>query len=316
MPQCLPLIFFAACSSFLMVAGKATASVHSIEVGSDSCCDFSIKRSFVEGPFGQVHIRIAIPQLSDPNPPLILFHPTPYSSDYFIKFMKEMAVDRTVIAIDTPGYGDSDRPTKLPTIADYAHSAVVALTKLGIGKDGQQVDLLGYHTGTLIASELAAGNPSLVRKLVLPGIPFYTGEEREAAYKRNVKPDTLHADGSHLKDKWDFARIAMSSGLPLARAQEHFSDMMQCHPHCWEAYHAVFSYKSDERLKLVRQPVLLITTESSLKAETEAAAKVFPDARLQHIAGVKYGGFDLAPEKFAKATRDFLDHENPTDRSE
>ena len=272
---------------------------------------FNIKRSFVEGPFGQVHLRIAKPQQPSSKRPLVLFHPTPYSSDYFKKFMDEMAVDRAVIAIDTPGYGDSDRPARLPTIADYAQSAGVVLTKLGIGRDGQQVDLLGYHTGTLIAAELAINNPGLIRKLVLPGMPYYTGEAREEAYRRNVKPNAIHTDGSHLRGKWDFASIAMPSGLLLTRAQEHFNDMMQCHPHCWEAYHAVFSYESEKRLKLVKQPVLLITTESSLKAETEAAALVFPDARLLHIAGVKYGGFDLATGKFAKATRDFLDNENP-----
>ncbi|MEP2101358.1 MAG: alpha/beta hydrolase [Parasphingorhabdus sp.] len=271
-----------------------------------------IERDFIPGPFGQVHVRIARPTAKTQHPPLVLFHPTPYSGDYFLKFMRLMASDRIVIAIDTPGYGDSDRPKKLQSIDGYAESAAAVLNAMGHGGErGPPVDLLGYHTGTLIATELAIRHPGLVRKLVLPGLPFFTGEARQKAYQDNAKPEPVTPDGSHLAKKWGFAAAAIDAGLSLDRAQEHFSDLMQCYPHCWEAYHGVFTYPAEERFGAVQQPVLLITNDGSLKQETEAALPLFPQAKLMHIDGVTLGGFDLAPEKYVAAIRPFLENDTP-----
>jgi len=298
----------------------ATDSKVSGNTASDNIdTDIAISRQFISGPFGQVHVRIAKPVKPSVKPPLVLFHPTPYSSDYFTKFIKEMATDRVVIAIDTPGYGDSDRPAELQSIGGYAESAAAVLGELGYGQNSDAkhrpgkdpisglVDVLGYHTGCLIAAELAASRPDIVRRLVLPGLPFFTGDKRKRAYDENVKPDPVTADGSHLIPKWKFSTGAVSAGLALERGQEHFNDSMQCYPHCWEAYHAVFTYDAESRFAKVVQPVLLVTTDGSLKAETEAAMRHFPDAKLAHIDGITLGGFDLAPDKFADQTRTFLD---------
>ena len=102
-----------------------------------------------------------------------------------------MATDRVVIAIDTPGYGDSARAADtMPSIADYAKSASIALTELGCSQNGQKIDLLGYHTGSLIAAELAimqaksGPSPRSCQEFLI-----YIGKDREAAYQRNVKPD-------------------------------------------------------------------------------------------------------------------------------
>ncbi|MEP3226186.1 MAG: alpha/beta hydrolase [Parasphingorhabdus sp.] len=275
----------------------------------------TMKRAFYDGPFGQVHVRIAQPDNKTQEPPLVLFHPTPYSSDYFLKFMHLMAIDRVVIAIDTPGYGDSDRPKKLQSIDGYAASAAAVLQAMGYGKESSQpLDLLGYHTGCLIAVELAAQHPELVRRLILPGLPFFSGEDRGKGYKANAKPDQVLADGSHLNKKWQFAAAATTVNLPLSRAQEHFNDMMQCHPHCWEAYHGVFTYPAESRFQKVKQPVLLITNDGSLKQETEAALSFFPNAQMRHIDGVTLGGFDLAPEKYRAVILPFLGNETTVDK--
>ncbi|WP_321327178.1 alpha/beta hydrolase [uncultured Parasphingorhabdus sp.] len=267
-----------------------------------------IERKFVQGPFGQVHIRVANPAGESARTPLVLFHPTPYSGDYFTAFMKNMSNDRQVIAIDTPGYGDSDAPDSLPTIRDYAESAAAVLDSLGFRPgDDLQIDVLGYHTGSLIAAELALIRPQLVRRIVLPGLPFFTGDRRKAAYDRNAKPDEIAQDGSHLIEKWKFSTGATSVGLSLARGQEHFNDAVQCYPDCWKAYHAVFTYESDKQLVKITQPVLLMTNAGSLKEETEAAQKYLRRAELVDFPEITLGGFDLHTEALADAVRGFLD---------
>ena len=217
-----------------------------------------------------------------------------------------MATDRIVIAIDTPGYGDSDGTPELPTIADYARSAAAALEALGYGAGGP-VDVLGYHTGCLIAAELAAQRPDLVRRLALPGVPFLTGAEQREAYEKYAKPSPVEADGAHLKTQWAFSTFAMDAGVSLARAQEHFNDLMQCYPACWRAYHAVFTYDGAARFPEVSQPVLLISFTGSLDAETKAARAYFPNAEHVRFDDIAKGAFDVAPERVAVVVRDFLD---------
>lgn len=265
------------------------------------------RRTYVDGPYGQVHVRIAQPQgAASLKTPLVLFHPSPYSGDFFKDFMSEMARDRTVIAIDTPGYGASDPPPEPPSIADYARSAAASLVALGHHARAP-VDLLGYHTGGLIAAELSILEPQLVRRLALPGFPYFTGEARESAYAHYVKAETPSADGSHLDEKWAFAAMGMNAGVSLARAQEHFADLMQSYPRGWWSYHGVFSYAAETRLPNVFQPILLISYDGFFREETIAAKDIFANVDHVHIDGVTRGLFDLAADRLADQTRVFLD---------
>ena len=304
----LTAIFAALCFSSI---GQTAERPNEQIVAASAPSKARIERKFVRGPFGQVHVSVASPDMIKARPPLVLFHPTPYSSNYFNTFMEDMAKDRMVIAIDTPGYGDSDSPESLPTIRDYAESAASALASLGFGDRRELVvDVLGYHTGGLIAAELALIRPHLVRRIVLPGLPFYTGEARKTAYDKNAKPDPIVRDGSHLLPKWEFATGAVDAGLSLERAQEHFNDAMQCYPDCWKAYHAVFTYESEKQLVKITQPALLITNASSLKEETEAAQQYLNRSTLIHFPEITLGGFDLHAEALANAVRNFLDNDD------
>lgn len=267
-----------------------------------------VERRFVPGPFGQIHVRIARPTAATASKrPLFLFPPTPHSSDYFVPFMAEMATDRNVVAVDTPGYGDSERPEKLSSIADYAASALAAIEALDFGGTERSVDVLGYHTGGLIAVELAAMQEQSVRHLVLPGFPFFLAKAREAAYRRFAKADTIELDGSHLSDKWEYSKIPMGAGVSLERVQEHFNDHMKSYPHSWRAFRAVFTYPTEERTSRVTQPVLLISVNGSLKTETKAAVPYFRNASYLHLDDYSFGIFDLGANVVADKSRSFLD---------
>jgi pimeloyl-ACP methyl ester carboxylesterase len=101
------------------------------------------------------------------------------SSDYFKLFLPEIGRDRRAVAIDTPGYGESDPPPEPQPIEALAAAMADALEALGLGSGGAgQVDVLGVHTGSLIAGELAVQRPDLVRRVILSGVPLFLGEER------------------------------------------------------------------------------------------------------------------------------------------
>jgi len=273
--------------------------------------DITLRRFYVDARFGQVHVYRAKP--TDASQalynPLMCFHPTAVSGQYYRDFMREMAKDRTVLAMDTPGYGRSDPPPEPQPMSELAGAAADVLDAMGYGRDGLgRVDLLGYHTGVFIATELAVLRPDLVRRLVLPGIAYYEpGEERDRLYDENAKPKPLTEDGKNVMDIWQFWVGNRHEGVSLERGAEHFADHVQSGPYGWWAYHSVFSYPAEQRLPLVGQPVLIPNTHGSLEEQTRAAAELFEDVKLVEIPELSHGIFDVGVERLANVSREFLD---------
>ena len=127
-----------------------------------------IRRAYVNGPYGQMHVRIAGGGRA--SRPLICFHLSPLSGVVYENWISEMGRDRMAVAIDTPGYGMSDHPPQPPTIADYAEAMAEAIESL----DLNEVDVMGYHTGSKICVELARRRKRLVKHLVMVSAPVYS----------------------------------------------------------------------------------------------------------------------------------------------
>ena len=268
-----------------------------------------IRRRYVAGRFGQVHVHIAA-ALDDAaaKTPLMCFHPTALSGDFYRDYMLEMSADRRVMAMDTPGYGRSDPPPEPQPMSELAGAAADTLDALGYGAEGQgAVDVIGYHTGTFIAAELAIVRPDLVRRLVLPGIPFRVGEERRELYEQYAKPKELLEDGSNAMEVWRFWVTDRHPDVSLQRGASHFVDHLQSGPYSWWAYHSVFSYPAEERLPLVRQPVLVPNTHGNLQEQSREAAKLMPDARVVEMPDLSHGAFDVGADRLAAVSREFLD---------
>ena len=268
-----------------------------------------IRRRYVDGRFGQVHVYIAA-ALNDTGAktPLMCFHPTALSGDFFHDFMLEMSKDRLVMAMDTPGYGRSDPPPEPQPMEELAGTAADVLDALGFGADGGgAVDVIGYHTGTFIAAELAVQRPDLVRRLVLPGIPYRVGEERRELYEQYAKPTPLTEDGSKAMEIWKFWVNDRHPEVSLQRGASHFADHLQSGPYSWWAYHSVFSYPAEERLPLVRQPVLVPNTHGNLQEASRAAAELIADVKVVEMPDLTHGVFDVGVDRLAAVSREFLD---------
>ena len=126
------------------------------------------RRAYFDCRFGQLHVRTAFPDTGgfDEQVPLFCLHPDESSSRMFTRFLPEIAHVRSAYAPDLPGRGESD-----PSPSLSAADAAAALSDLADDLRLRQIDLLGVHAGTVVALDLAAGRPELVRRLVLVGIP-------------------------------------------------------------------------------------------------------------------------------------------------
>ncbi len=267
-----------------------------------------IRRRYVDYRFGQAHVYLAEAlDASAGNTPLMCFHPTAVSGDFYRDFMLDMSADRRVMAMDTPGYGRSDPPPEPQPMSELAGAAADVLDALGYGANGQgAVDVIGYHTGCFIGSELAIIRPDLVRRLVLPGIPYNVGEKRKEMYDQYARRKELAEDGSNAMEIWRFWVTNRHPDVSLQRGASHFVDHLQSGPYSWWAYHSVFSYPAEERLPLVRQPVLVPNTHGNLQENSREAAKLLSDVRVVEMPDLTHGVFDVGAGRLADVSREFL----------
>jgi len=263
-----------------------------------------LRRAFVDGPFGQIHAWMTPPVAG--RAPLLLIHPSPYSGAYYHALMTVMRPGRQLIALDTPGFGASAAPRGPIALEDYARALAQALKGLDFAGP---VDVLGFHTGAMIAVELAVQQPDLVRRLVLAGLPFQEPAARAAAFAPMAHAPTLTEDGAHLLSYWNIIAGGRSQGVSLGHAQDKFADAMAALPHGWRAYEALSRYPAETRIPKVHQPVILLLINEALRARTLAAAPLFPQAERLDLPDLDRDAFELAPEVIAQVTQDFLEKE-------
>jgi pimeloyl-ACP methyl ester carboxylesterase len=262
-----------------------------------------VRRAYFECRFGQLHVRHSLPPGGgfDEGTPLLCLHQSPMSGRTFDAFIRRFGVDRSVYAPDTPGYGESDAPPSPPTVLDYAEA-------IGDFIDGMRfrtIDVLGYHTGAAIATELALARPAQVRRLVLVGVPILTAEER-AAFEREPWPVAVREDGSHVATEWQRTVRWRGPGMTLEMMQASFAEKLRAGSRAAWGARAVMAWPARERLAAVRQPILVLRPRDDLWEATARITEVAKAARLTDLPEYGFGLFDVAPEAVATAIGGFV----------
>jgi pimeloyl-ACP methyl ester carboxylesterase len=73
-----------------------------------------------------------ITELAVKESPLLLLHMNPRSSDEYRELMPILAQKYRVMAMDFMGFGDSDKPPRLYSVADYAKTVIALFDELGL----------------------------------------------------------------------------------------------------------------------------------------------------------------------------------------
>ncbi len=106
-------------------------------------------------------------EVSGAGQPLIRLHGGFGSTGMFGGVVPELAANHQVIGVDLQAHGrtaDLDRPM---TFAAMADDVAALIQHLGF----EQVDLMGYSLGGLVAQNVILRHPDLIRKLVLVSCP-------------------------------------------------------------------------------------------------------------------------------------------------
>jgi pimeloyl-ACP methyl ester carboxylesterase len=262
-----------------------------------------VRRSYFDCRYGQLHVRTAFPSSGgfDEHTTLICFHASPLSSRAYAKFLPHMARDRSVYAPDTPGFGESDPPPTKPSIADYAAAMGDFLDQMRF----RQADLLGYHTGALIATELAIQRPEQIRRVVLTALPIFTAQQRED-FTARVNAARIEEGGGHLTREWSESLARRGPGMTIEAVAEYFAEKLRNGPNAWWGGSAAHQYATVERLPLLRQPVLVLRPKDHTWDLSLQARQLIRGVKLVDLPDFGFGLFEAAPALVAQTARDFL----------
>lgn len=258
-----------------------------------------MKKAYLDTPAGQIHY-----QIDGSGEPLLLLHKTSLSSDEYSEVMPLLSKAYRVMALDTPGYGKSDKPSRVYRIEDYAQRVIDFLGFLGI----KRTVLAGHLTGASIAVEVAAFHPELIDKLVLISCPYYDSEVLQArlrAYHFGV--EEIREDGSHLTELWNRYRETMPTAKP-ENLQRTILGYLMAGPGAHDGHQAVFRYPVESRLPSIQCPTLLISggRYDIFHSRLQVTKDLISRCRMEIIEG----GGDLVPlerpDELVRVVLDFL----------
>ncbi len=263
-----------------------------------------VRREYVDGRFGQVHLRIAVPATpaAARARPLLCLHLSPVSGAIYERLLGVMGQDRVAVAPDTPGYGASDPPEEPPEISDYAAAMGEVMDALGL----DEADCVGMHTGSKIALELALQRPEQIRHLVLISAPVYTAAEL-AAMRREFAPLTLHDDGRHLVEYWNALVAWRGPGQSNEELMRYLPDHLRGGARRHWGHRAAFNYSYPQKLPLAAQPILVLNNGDDLQRYTPRAMQYVRNGKLVDRPDWGHGFLDLNTAEFAALLREFCD---------
>jgi pimeloyl-ACP methyl ester carboxylesterase len=263
----------------------------------------AVRRELIDTRFGQLHVRLA--GRPGASVPLVLLHMTPLSSAMYDPLLPLLGGDRLVVAPDRPGFGFSDLPDHPLTMSEYAESTLEVLDALGVGT----CDVLGTHTGSVEAVELAWSHPERVRRVVLVAVPAYTQRELdERTYRLGGVPPPAE-DGSHLDWHWKRRFLYRRPPYDLPLFQWRLLQELLPGPNVWWPYRAVFDYPTAERLARLQQPVLVLAPHDDLWEQTWRVSSSGGLPPQGQFVDLPHLGLDIAcyaTDEIVTLVRDFL----------
>jgi pimeloyl-ACP methyl ester carboxylesterase len=219
----------------------------------------------------QLHARIA-----GEGVPVVMLHASPLSSAFLQGQIDAVKHKYLAIAVDTPGYGNSDPlPASPRSLDDYAQHIFDALA----GAGHERFYLYGTATGAQIALAMAKRAPARVEKLVLDNCGHFDATLR-LAWRDDYFPDlSPQADGSHWMKAWQIASAqfqyfpwhiktaatALNRPAPPADMLTQMAlGFMSARPHYDAAYRLAFEAEDCASFEGLAVPTTLIDWEGSI----------------------------------------------------
>jgi pimeloyl-ACP methyl ester carboxylesterase len=256
-----------------------------------------IRKAYVDCSAGQIHYRY----VDGPGTPIVFLQQTASSSKMYIKVMEQLAGHHRMVAFDTPGFGESFDPIAPPTMPEYAEWLSEAIEGLGL----ERFHIFGHHTGACLAVELGVRYPTRVASLMMVGPVPLTAEERHEFSQHFGAPIAPSADGSYLRETWEYLKTLGAHG-DLALHHRELIDTTRAYRGRSLAYGAVWQQDWTALYLQVRCPMLLLCAEDDVLFPFFGRAQTLrPDAQAVILQGANFEP-DLDSAGTVAAIRNFL----------
>ncbi len=227
------------------------------------------KREFVDGTYGQLHLRRVIPKRPTKRP-LVCIHMLPQSGRSFVELLNESDDERVIVAPDLPGYGESDCPLEPIAASDYADSIWQVIDQLNLLDSHGSVDLFGIHAGAKLAVEVARQRSQAINKIVLASAAILTNEELEHL-KSVFLPIELDPQGTRFKRLWEILVRNQGRKQSYQMMASAFSEMLRPGDNYEWGHYAVYQFNQifPTILKSLETPIVLLNPKDDLYEMTK-----------------------------------------------
>jgi len=239
--------------------------------------------------FGQLHLR----SHDGKGGPRVLLHMSPRSGAMWEAFQEKL--DRPTHAPDRLGYGFSDAPPWALSLEQYAQATVDGLKAAGMQG---QIDLLGVHTGSIEAIEIAHQLGSQVRRVIAVGMPLFTAEEQQRQLEKySEQPLRPATEGGHVLGAWRGGLTLRQPPFDLADAHYRFIEhVLAANPGA--AFRAACGYAIDKKLKTLKTPLTVLAPHDDIIEQTLRVKPLLkPSAAFVDLPDVGLDLFHAATER-------------------
>jgi pimeloyl-ACP methyl ester carboxylesterase len=256
------------------------------------------------------------------GPPLVLVHGLGGTWRHWLETIPRLMHERRVVAMDLPGFGDSEMPGERISIAGYGRWVDAVCERLELGTAA----VAGSSMGGFIAAELAIRVPDRVERLALVSAAGLTVEHQRndaaiALLRRTQRLMRLYvgvvAQRAHsLARRRQLRRlllanaVAVPGDVPGPLAGELISGAGK--PGFVDALDAVTSYPIRERLPRIACPTLIVWGARDRLvpvSDADEFEQLIPDTRKVIYQGTGHGPMLERPEAFVADLRAFLEEE-------
>ena len=264
-----------------------------------------VNNGYLNFDWGQLHYRSV--NLESDLPLLIMLHQSPLSSRNYQALLPHLSKRFRVMALDTPGFGQSEQPAEVWNVESYAKVAFLCADALGVDK----FHLFGRATGAVFAFVASQMVPERLKRLVLHGMPVYTAEERRDRLANFAPPYEIDDDGSHLD--WIWSRIQSEYPWIDGSLATHFCrDFLNAGPDFATSYRSIWQYDLPASFaaggaKLACPTLLIGGGGDRINFMHERACSLLPEARQAFLETASDFVAEQEPAIFATLLADFLD---------
>lgn len=265
-----------------------------------------VKRQFIDGPYGQMHLRIAEPECAS-RLPLFCLHMFPQSGRNFGRFLEEASQDRIVVAPDFPGYGESAPPPSPISAHGYAEAMWEVAEEICGGESNYKIDLFGIHAGAKLGVEMASQHPRKVNKIVLSSAAVIYPEELEKL-KKLFSPVPLDEKGTRFRYLWDMLVKNCSKAVSLEMMATFFAEMLRGGEGYEWGHMAVFEYNSQfpSVLSSLSHPIALLNPGDELYRMTPRSVNYIQNCELFDCPEWGHGFLEVHATEVAELVNGWL----------